>query len=349
MSKVSKIGFYSVFDEQMNNRMFAEPNVRLGDDLLLPFVRLQEAAKQVGIECCTADMAPLEQFDAFVFCEMPKKGSDVLGRVKNLGKPRFLLLAENYFIHKENADCARYPEFDAVFTYDDRVVDNKRVFKLNYAFDLPKSITVTTDHKRKLAVMICSNQNKNRANILYHRRRETIQWFEDHHPSDFDLYGFGWDRGTPAFQNYPTVQRVLRHAGVLRFFPKREYSTWKGCVERKRDVLGKYRFGFCYENTDQIPGYITEKIFDVMLAGSVPIYLGADNTPMHIPDDCFINRKQFSGHEGLYNYLKNMNEKEYAQYLQAIHTFLSTDQSDEFSIKQYATTLISVWRRVLGC
>lgn len=343
-----KIAFYSVFDEQMDNRLFAEPNVRLGDDLLLPFVRLREAAHEVGIECCTADMMPLEQFDAVVFCEMPEKGNDVLEWVKNLGKPRFLLLAENYFIRKENADYQRYSEFDAVFTYDDDAVDGERMFKLNYAFDLPKSIEIATDHKEKLAVMICSNQKKDKAKTLYHRRRETIQWFEEHHPDDFDLYGFGWDRGTPAFQRLPKLQRFLRHIGILGLFPKREYATWKGCVKRKRDVLGKYRFGFCYENTDQIPGYITEKIFDVMFAGTVPVYLGAENTATHIPESCFINRKSFSDHNMLYDYLKNMSQREYEEYLGAIYTFLSTDQSEEFSINTYTNTLISVWGNVLG-
>lgn len=344
-----KIGFYSVFREQMSDRLFAEPNVRLGDDLLLPFIRLKEAGHKAGIECCTSDMAPIEQFDAVVFCEMPEKGNGVLARVKNLGKSRFLLLAENYFIRKENADHRRYSEFNAVFTYDDNAVDNERVFKLNYAFDLPKAIDVSTDHKNKLAIMICSNQKKDKANLLYHRRRETIQWFEEHHPDDFDLYGFGWDRGTPAFQNRPKLQRILRHTGLLKLFPKQEYATWKGCVERKRDVLGKYRFGFCYENTDQIPGYITEKIFDVMFAGTVPVYLGADNTASHIPESCFINRRKFSDHRKLYGYLKNMPKNEYEQYLKSIHTFLSTNQSKEFSIETYTRTLTDVWQKVLGC
>ena len=48
-------------------------------------------------------------------------------------------------------------------------------------------------------------------------------------------------------------------------------------------------FAICYENARDIPGYITEKIFDCFFAGCVPIYWGgAPNVTDHIPANTFI-------------------------------------------------------------
>jgi hypothetical protein len=342
-----KIGFYSVFADQMGDRLFSDPNVAsgAGDDLLLPFVRLREAAIKHGIECRTADMADINQFNAFVFCEMPESSNRYLRHAQQSGKPAYLIIAENYFIRKSNADRKRYSDFDAVFTYDDDAVDGSHIIKLNYAFDLPCPINLSAGHKEKLAVMICSNTKRGRANLIYAQRRDTIRWFEENHPEEFDLYGLGWDRGALAFQARPAVQRTLRRIGVLRFFPRRMYPSWRGRVVRKRDVLGKYLFGFCYENTDKIPGYITEKMFDVMMAGTVPVYLGAGNTGRHIPQTCFINRADFKDHESLCAYIKGMPDSEYMRYLESIQAFLSGDQSREFSITTFVQTLLSVFQR----
>ncbi len=341
------IAFYSSFPSQMANRLFAEANCSsgAGDNLLLPMVRLREAARKRGIECQTADMADVNSFDAFVFCEMPEPDNFYLLHAKQNSKPLYLMISENYFIWKPNSDKKRYSVFDVVFTYDDNALADPRVLKLNYAFDLPCSIDCSIERKQKLACMIFSNPKRDRKNLIYAQRRDTIHWFEKWHPDDFDLYGFGWDRGTAPFQTYPVLQRFLRHTGIMKILPWRKYPSWKGCVVRKRDVLGKYRFGFCYENTDKIPGYITEKIFDVMVAGTVPVYIGADNTTLHIPQNCFINRASFKDHETLYAYIANMPEADYMTYLQNIQNFLSTSQSSEFSITTYVQTLLSVFQR----
>jgi hypothetical protein len=329
-----KIGFYSPSESQMRNQMFLDANTvsGAGDDLLLPFVILREVALQQGVQCATVDTLPLESFDAFVFCEMPEASNSILKAAKVSGKPCFVIICENHFLYRANRDFGRYQEFERVFTYNDDVVDGEKVLKLNYAFDLPKSISSSNEQKDKLAVMICSNHKRDIKHLVYAQRRETINWFQDNQPDSFDLYGLGWERGTLPFQTRPQVQRSLRRVGLLRFFPSKKYPSWCGKVARKRDVLGKYRFGFCYENTSEIPGYITEKIFDVMMAGTVPVYLGPENAGRHIPESCFVNRAEFPDHESLFSYLSEMPEEHYAEYREAIQAFISSELSYEFSI-----------------
>jgi hypothetical protein len=49
-------------------------------------------------------------------------------------------------------------------------------------------------------------------------------------------------------------------------------------ANNKHNFIGQYRFNICPENSNA-PGYVTEKIFQSIEAGCIPIYWGADNQP----------------------------------------------------------------------
>eukprot|EP01033_Poteriospumella_lacustris_P005267 gene5267-3763_t len=42
----------------------------------------------------------------------------------------------------------------------------------------------------------------------------------------------------------------------------------------KREAMAKYKFYLAFENTNE-RGYVTEKVFDALYAGVVPVYLGS--------------------------------------------------------------------------
>ena len=65
---------------------------------------------------------------------------------------------------------------------------------------------------------------------------------------------------------------------------------------RRRAVakgLDRARFSICYENSRGSPGYLSEKIFDCLTSGCVPIYIGTTHARPPIPEDCFIDGDQF--------------------------------------------------------
>jgi hypothetical protein len=180
--------------------------------------------------------------------------------------------------------------------------------------------------------------------MLYYRRLQTIDFFEKNHPADFDLYGHEWDRGTALFQtNHPRLHYYLRHLPL----PHIRRPSWRGTTSDKRATFAGYRFGYCYENSDEIPGYITEKMFDVMLAGSVPVYLGHPSTARHIPHACYVERSEFPSEEALYQFLKTMPDETYRAYLRAINAFLSTDASQEFWRDRWVGELESTLLKLL--
>ncbi len=113
---------------------------------------------------------------------------------------------------------------------------------------------------------------------LYSERIRAIRWFEKNQPSQFDLYGKGWDLTLPP--NLSPFRPVLQPLYDL-VFP--HYPSYRGGITSKRAILKHYKFSICYENARDIPGYITEKIFDCFFAGCVPVYLGASNVTDYIP------------------------------------------------------------------
>lgn len=56
----------------------------------------------------------------------------------------------------------------------------------------------------------------------------------------------------------------------------------------KAKVLSEYQYSICYENCS-MSGYVTEKIIDCLVAGTVPIYIGAPDIKKYVPGDCFLD------------------------------------------------------------
>jgi hypothetical protein len=86
--------------------------------------------------------------------------------------------------------------------------------------------------------------------------------------------------------------------------------------ETKMRLFGSYRFCIAFENS-VCEDYVTEKFFDPLLAGSVPVYLGAPNIDAFAPGDhAFINTADFAGPRELAAYLLDLckNEAVYQRY-----------------------------------
>lgn len=85
----------------------------------------------------------------------------------------------------------------------------------------------------------------------------------------------------------------------------------------KLETCSGYRFTLAFENAIATD-YVTEKFFDPLLAGSVPVYLGAPNVSQFAPaEDCYIDAADFSGPAELADYLLALDRDEaaYARYL----------------------------------
>ncbi|MCI0382057.1 MAG: glycosyltransferase family 10 [Chlamydiae bacterium] len=196
-----------------------------------------------------------------------------------------------------------------IYTWNDALVDNKTFFKLYYPELQPMRKNLIPFEKRRLSTLVASNFTSKKSNELYSERKKVVEFFEKKEGEDFHFFGRGWD--ATLFKNY------------------------KGAIQNKEEVISHFRFCFCYENSKELKGYITEKIFDCFAAGVVPIYLGAPNIEEYIPKSCFISPKDFENLDELYKFLKNMPRETYEAYLAAIQKFLESKSAQNFSKKNF--------------
>lgn len=141
---------------------------------------------------------------------------------------------------------------------------------------------------------------------LYGERLKAIRFFSK--TGDFDLYGFRWD----SFPRHP----LYFHYG------KYVRKVWRGAIPDKLKTMSEYKFALCFENCIA-PGWISEKIFDCMAAGAIPVYYGAPDIENIVPKECFIDFRDFMDYDKLHSYLKNLSEEKLISYRERIAKFLT--------------------------
>ena len=253
----------------------------------------------------------------------------------------YLILQESEVINPFGWKKELHDEFDRVYTWNDDLVDGVRYFKLNFSHHFPLQEqwdNVLCDwYDKKLCTLISGNKRIDHPLELYSERVRAIKWFEENTSTeDFEFYGVGWS--VPQYANKYVNYLLKKLTGVHFLFPK--YNRYRGPVQSKNDTLRGYKFAICFENAKEIPGYITEKIFDCFFAGCVPIYFGAPNVATHIPSSCYIDYREFNGYEKLYSYLSNMSQNEYAGYINAIKDFIFNSRSLEYRTENFSDILV---------
>lgn len=74
-------------------------------------------------------------------------------------------------------------------------------------------------------------------------------------------------------------------------------------IIKKLEFLKECKFSLCYEN-GSYPGYVTEKLYEAWLGGTVPIYWGSDTVTTDFDGPGFINRNDFVNDIEFINYIK---------------------------------------------
>lgn len=299
------------------------------------YYKLYETFLANGYEIATDDIHNPEDSDIVLYFDMPTYLSQHIDKEKS-----YLLAIESSIINPKNFDKGKHRYFKKIFTWNDDLVDREKYIKINYAFEFPKTIYKKIA-REKLCCLIVSNKSSNFPNELYSERRSLIRWFENKHPSDFDLFGFGWNRF--RFQGSRQI-RMLNRLPFLQYIIYKligkKYPSYKGEIKSKFETMKQYRFAIAYENVKDENGYITEKIFDVFIAGCVPIYWGAKNITDYVPSNCFIDRRKFKNNEDLYTFIKNLTDEKYLNYLNNIEQYLNSQFAQQFTADYFAKTIV---------
>lgn len=249
-----------------------------------------------------------ENVDKIVFFNLPPKTLKKYA-LNRLPKEKIVLfLWEPKTVLPGMYASAIFDGFSKIYTWDDSLVDGEKFCKFNYGVLSEMIEDIPAFKEKKFCTLMASNLKSSYPCELYSEREKVIDFFEQNGEENFEFWGRGWDSGL--------------------------HRSYRGPAADKINVIKNYRFSICYENTSDALGYITEKIFECFQAGTVPVYWGAPNVIDYIPKSCFIDRRDFATMEALYQFLKEMSEERYEEYLTHIRHFLRSDAAQQFGSTQ---------------
>lgn len=323
------------------NRLFDHTNPVLNrDDTLAPFIRLRVALEQQGINLQTADFLvqreSQEQFGDYYS----------LGVLENYAqlKTRDDVRLQAFVIFEPPVVDPRLyrtlPELTAAF---DRVyvhntegdgysldgVDQSKLRKLYWPQPHKDVLTEFWNRDERFHRIVIINGNHKPVSYnseLYSKRIEVLAVLSKY--GSVDLYGRGWERW---WSRNSMWFPYWRHRRTLM-------SIYKGACASKYEVLSQYEFALCFENM-AMKGYVTEKVFDCLYAGTVPLYLGAKDITDLIPENAYIDCRKFTTWEEMHDKVMKMTIAEIQSMRAAGRAFIQSEQG-----LKYYDSLIAIFQ-----
>ncbi|MGH9685848.1 MAG: glycosyltransferase family 10 domain-containing protein [Candidatus Acidiferrales bacterium] len=332
------------------NALFNEEvDRRNGASILAPWTYLRDWFAARGIPVHTADCFLRGEADASKFVYV---SFGLLNHYRAIAR-RPGVLASAFFEfespvitpdqYEEIPELQKY--FKRIFTFTDaqalapflRAPLQSELFHLPYPHD---GVNEELWSRRDRKFLIMMNHNKLPAvywHELYTERMRAVQYFARW--NEIDLYGLGWDG--PSYQmgwaRMPgSLQKVRRELQKQwqRLAPVPLLETarrvYRGSSISKLDTISQYKFMFCFENV-VLKGWVTEKIFDCLVTGTIPIYWGATDVDTFVPPDCFIDMRQFESYDELRRFLKSLDEKSIEEYREKGRAYLCSPQFQPFT------------------
>lgn len=309
------------------NKIFNTASSR--DNCNEKFTELRNLLKVRGIELNTEDINPLDQSsEVHIHLDADK---NKLRRSKEAGSHSILIIGESPIICKANQSKKIRALADKIFTWETNAVERHASWLgCGCSFERePIEIRVEDTEKKKDLCIIIGNKKSKEKKELYTFRNEAIEYFQNSNVS-FDLYGMGWQQR--AFEG---LLRPLNKIAIARKWNYCQPESYRGTIKSKRKTLQNYRFCLTLENASSENGYVSEKIFDGMFNGCVPIYAGAKNIERMVPKNTFINANHLHLEE-IKEIIKTISSEEYRTYIQAINQYKTIFIDSTFYFKQWA-------------
>jgi hypothetical protein len=177
---------------------------------------------------------------------------------------------------------------------------------------------------------------------LFTERMRAVEFFS--RTNDIDLYGIGWNKASMRMGGTGIPWTLRRPMIAFRDWLDRVHpdpllvaarKVYKGELETKWETLSRYDFILCFENTER-RGWLTEKLFECLRVGTVPIYWGASDIGSLIPPACFIDMRQFRDYAELHRFLKALDRAAVQGYRDAGRAFLESSAFDPWSKERFA-------------
>lgn len=297
----------------LEDRLFDLDNLNLNrDGTLVPFARLRDHLGGQGIALHTADKlrdgSERREINHYWSLGILKGYQQFLG--DSSVRLRGFILLEPPLVQADmyNALHRLTTHFEEVYLHnvigDGYSLDGVRKECLRqlywpqpYGDVLPEYWEQKQRHNKLVA--IAGNHNPGRRKPeLYSERIKAIATLSKR--NGVDLFGRGWDRWWSRQSLWSPYWRYRREI----------FSSYKGSCASKWHVLSNYRFSLCFENMP-MTGYVTEKLFDCLYAGTVPVYWGAPNIEDLVPSGAYIDMRRFHTYDAMYDYILSISDKKW--------------------------------------
>ncbi|MEK7358662.1 MAG: glycosyltransferase family 10, partial [Bdellovibrionota bacterium] len=295
-----------------NDEIFKPESPMNRDDCLAPFTALKKDLERRGWSCHTQDyfLSRSENPTDVLFTDMPP--DPVASITCNWNAKAHLLIQECEVVLPRNWNLSLHDQFTSVFTWHpDLIRKGGKYRETNFALSLQAPPIGKPFESRKLCALIAGNKGSAHRHELYSKRIEAIRYFEENAPESFDLYGVGWDQLKHSGLLFKALNKVPAISKKLAT----KYPSYHGRVKSKVETLQSYKFAICFENAREIPGYVTEKIFDCLMAGCVPVYWGAPDILDRVPKACLIDFRDFKSYDDLHTHMKAFTDQDFAKFL----------------------------------
>jgi hypothetical protein len=365
---VKRVLIRPTFQDWCGNRLFTSGTSWQGL-YRSAFSAWKEKALGLGIQIDTWDQAPLERCDLLWLVDLPasrKEFEQIRSRLR-LGTPIILQVFESPAIAPSGLISANRKQVSAVVSYElpDGSHGNSKYFHYHLPVPIVWPVNNPTFSQRKGLLMCYSNRVNGLWAIrqpglaglpffgrmlagwecplslvrelsrgdLYGERRAIAREAERYMPGFLDLFGPGWNREQISW---------------CPLYPSPRYRAWRGKAKvSKHELSAEYRFVMAYENFRGRRGYISEKIFDALQAGSVPVYLGEERIAEFVPREAFVDARNFRTRGELLAYLQSCPEPEWEEMRQAGQKFLRSAPFQPFTDEAFVERMTDVLKNIL--
>lgn len=337
--------------DMLNDGIFeAKPLYGMKGDGYL-YKALKEHLNALGHKISTQDIISPDDADFTIYLDrVPEK------IIKNKS---FLIVTEPPVYLGEAWNFDDHNKFSKVFIHDSKYAQaHPDLYRhLFYAIDTEGIVDMPIPSEEEFnSRKFASLMNGSIANPKFHRyegsllgeRYSIIKWFSKNHPNELDFFGRGIKNKYygMSFTGLGILQKFLPKniiRSISKVLQKDIIRVYKGEIPAldKSLVLNKYRFNFCLENTNNINGYLTEKLFDCFYSKTIPIYWGAPNISNLLSTNLFIDYRKFNSLDELYKYMHSFSYSDALKMFKAQQEFLNSPKSENFKVAKFVQTITS--------
>ena len=368
---MKRVSIFPPWEPWLENRLFTDAE---GCIYTSSFRRWRELASAQGYQLDTCDICPPSEADLVWFMDLPrsKHAFEEVRRSVRKGTPLLLQILESPLLFPAAFVEENRKAFDAVVSYEFSA-DEGRCFYYRLPLETEPRYEGLPFGARKPAVMVNTNRVEGWLatrklgltglpgmgayfsgwklppwHFLQPARGELYSWRRrcahaaEAVPGRLEVMGSGWNG-----------ERISWCPGLF----SRRYSNYRpadpvphgtAASADKRARLGNYRFVIATENYRGNFGYISEKIFDAMLGGSVPVYLGERSITAHVPPEAFVDARRCGSVCDLWRHLESFSEEHWQRVRKAGQEYLRSARFQPFTSEAFAQRMMEILAKVSG-